>query len=175
MFESSGWSQEMWMWNLRFGHLNFRYLNQLVSQGMVLGFPSFTILDKICDGYLVGKQLRNTFKANSPMRWLNVLLIMHSDACRTFDDKSLSDNRYSISFVDEYSMKIWIYLNKYTSEMLDIFKNFSFWLKTKAIKELKLWELMVIMNTHQRPLSHFMVIKTSNMKSQIHIHKNIIT
>lgn len=73
MFKSNDWSQERWMWNLRFGHLSFRYFNQLVSQCMVLGLPSFTILDKICDVCLVGKQPRNTFKANSPMRWSNML------------------------------------------------------------------------------------------------------
>jgi hypothetical protein len=27
------------LWNLRFGHLNFRYLNQLVSKGLVTGLP----------------------------------------------------------------------------------------------------------------------------------------
>ena len=37
-------NKKSWLRHLRFGHLNFRSLNQLVSQGMVTGLPSFQCL-----------------------------------------------------------------------------------------------------------------------------------
>ncbi|MCI36443.1 copia-type polyprotein, partial [Trifolium medium] len=78
-----------WLWNLRFGHLNFKYLNQLVNKEMVAGLPKITMPDKICDGCLVGKQPRNVFTKSLPMRSSNVLEVVHSDVCGPFDEKSL--------------------------------------------------------------------------------------
>jgi hypothetical protein len=102
--------KENWLWHLRFGHLNFKYLNQLVSKGMVSGLPKIQVPNEICDGCLVGKQSRNVFNKELPMRSSNVLDIVYSDVCGPFDEKSLGGNRYFITFVDEYSRKMWIYL-----------------------------------------------------------------
>lgn len=44
-----------WLWHLRFGHLNFRSLNQLINQDMVTSIPSLEMSDKLCEGFLVGK------------------------------------------------------------------------------------------------------------------------
>lgn len=42
------------LWHLRFGHLNFRSLNQLIIKDMVNGIPSLVIPYKLCEGFLVG-------------------------------------------------------------------------------------------------------------------------
>lgn len=44
-----------WLWHLRFEHVNFRSLNQLITQYMVTGIPSFDMPDKLDDGCLVEK------------------------------------------------------------------------------------------------------------------------
>ena len=44
-----------WLWHLRFGHLNFRSLNQLITQDMVNGIPILMMLDKLYEVCLVGK------------------------------------------------------------------------------------------------------------------------
>ncbi|MCI05873.1 retrovirus-related pol polyprotein from transposon TNT 1-94 [Trifolium medium] len=98
--------KQNWLWHLRFGHLNFKYLNQLVNKGMVTGLPRFDMPDKICDGCLVGKQPRNAFNKSLPMRSSSVLEAVHSDVCGPFDEKSLGGNIYCITFVDEYSRKM---------------------------------------------------------------------
>ena len=38
--------KDSWLWHLRFGHLNFRSLNQLITQDMVTGIPSLEMPEK---------------------------------------------------------------------------------------------------------------------------------
>jgi hypothetical protein len=55
---------------------------------MVVGLPSFSLLEKICDGCLVGKQPRSSFNKSLPMRSLNVE-VLYSNVCGLFYEKSL--------------------------------------------------------------------------------------
>ena len=57
-----------WLGNLRFGNLNFRSLNQLITQDMVIGIPSLEMPDKLYEGCLVRKQSKNSFILTIPMR-----------------------------------------------------------------------------------------------------------
>ena len=41
---------ENWLWNLRFGHLNFGGLNFLHRKGMVKGLPLIEKPDSLCEG-----------------------------------------------------------------------------------------------------------------------------
>lgn len=43
----------------------------------------------------------------------NMLEVVHSYVCAPFEEKSLGGNKHFISFVDEHSRKMWIYLNKH--------------------------------------------------------------
>jgi hypothetical protein len=112
-----------WLWHLRFGHLNFKYLNQLVNKGMIIGLPK-NVPNKMCDGCLVGKQPRNVFTKSLPMRSSNVLEVVHSDVCGPFDEKPLGGNRYFITFVDEYSRKMLIYLLQTKCAAFYVFRKF---------------------------------------------------
>lgn len=47
--------KQSWLGHLRFGHLNFRSRNELVTREMVTGIPSLAMPDKLCEGCLVGK------------------------------------------------------------------------------------------------------------------------
>ncbi|CAJ2637099.1 unnamed protein product [Trifolium pratense] len=129
---------QSWIWHQRFGHLNFRYLTQLVSKGMVTGLPRIETPDKLCDGCLIGKQSRNTFNKSLPMRSSSVLGVVHSDVCGPFDVNSLGGNRYFLTFVDEYSRKIWLYLLKTKDEAFEIFKNFKVLVEKQSGKSIKI-------------------------------------
>ena len=43
------------IWHERFGHLNFKYLQQLHNDKMVEGFPLIQTSDGVCSCFLVGK------------------------------------------------------------------------------------------------------------------------
>jgi len=70
-------NKQSWLWHLRFGHLNIKSVNQLVSQGMVNGLPKFSMPEKLCEGCLVGKQPRNAFKSYLPVRSSCKLDVVH--------------------------------------------------------------------------------------------------
>jgi hypothetical protein len=43
------------IWNERFGHLNFRYMQQLSKKGMVDGLTNIHFSKGICEGCVLGK------------------------------------------------------------------------------------------------------------------------
>lgn len=96
-------SSDSWLWHARFGHLNFRSLNQLGVKQMVKGLPEVEVPEKVCGGCLISKQSRNSFKSHLPMRSTNVLEVVHSDVCGPFEIPTIGGNQYFVTFVDEYS------------------------------------------------------------------------
>jgi len=50
--------------------------------------------------------------------------VIYSDVCGPFEVKSLGGNSYFVSFIDEFTRKIWIYLIKQKNEVFNIFKKF---------------------------------------------------
>ena len=78
-------NQLSWLWHLRFGHLNFKSLNMLVTNNMVIGLPKLNVPEKVCDVCLIGKQPRNSFNSHLPMRASSVLGVVHSDVCGPFE------------------------------------------------------------------------------------------
>ncbi|GAU48263.1 hypothetical protein TSUD_405090 [Trifolium subterraneum] len=131
-------NQQSWLWHLRFGHLNFRYLNQLVSKAMVTCLPKIDVPEKICDGCLVGKQARNVFTKELPMRSSSVLEVVHLDVCGPFDEISLVGNRYFITFVDEFTWKMWIYLIQTKDEAFVVFKKFKALVENQSNRRIKI-------------------------------------
>ena len=86
--------KDSWLWDLRFGHLNFRSLNQLITQDMVTGIPSLEMPEKHCEGCLVGKQSRNSFVSTMSMRSSCILEVVHSDVCGPFEEHTIFGNKY---------------------------------------------------------------------------------
>ena len=43
------------IWHERFGHLKYRYLQQMNSQKLVLGLPKVSCTDGVCLGCVLGK------------------------------------------------------------------------------------------------------------------------
>jgi hypothetical protein len=49
------------LWHERFGHLNYRYLQQLSTQKLVLGLPKVSCTDGVCPGCVLGKHIKILF------------------------------------------------------------------------------------------------------------------
>ena len=116
--------EDNWLWHYRYGHLNFKSLHQLSSKQMVLGMSSIHSPQKTCEGCLIDKQPRKAFKTKAPQRAKQPLGIVHLDVCRPFDTPSLSGNRYFLTFVDEFTKKIWIYMLKEKGAVFSLFVKF---------------------------------------------------
>ncbi|RDY02975.1 hypothetical protein CR513_13501, partial [Mucuna pruriens] len=92
-------------------------LSLLKKKGMVNGLPSIEPPKMLCEWCLISKQTRSFFKSNIPTRVL--LEVVYSDACGPIESVSLGGNHYFISFIDDFSRKLWVYLIKGKEEAFE--------------------------------------------------------
>ena len=69
---------------------------------------------------------------------MKLLEAVYTDVCGPFEIESLGGNRYFVTFIDDYSRKLWIYLLKRKSEVFDVFKNFKVLAERQSDEKLKL-------------------------------------
>ena len=79
---------------------------------MVHGLPQIEIPKQLCFECCVSKQPRNSFKSEISIKSKRKLEVIYSDVCGPFEVKSLGGNNYFVSFIDEFTRKIWIYFIK---------------------------------------------------------------
>ncbi|GMP36892.1 hypothetical protein CsSME_00008847 [Camellia sinensis var. sinensis] len=92
-----------WLWHLRFGHLNFGSLKLLSSKNMVKGLPHIAHTNE---------------RATKPLE------LVDTDVRGLLKPMSNGQNRYFLTFIDDYSRKTWVYFLKRKSEAFSIFKEF---------------------------------------------------
>ena len=83
-----------------------------------------TIKLEVCDMCCTGKQARNSYNAIVPFNATRKLKVIHFDVCGPFEVKSVGGNRYLVTFIDEFTRKLWIYLLAKKGEVFDVFKKF---------------------------------------------------
>ena len=118
--------------------MNFKGLNQLQSLKLVEGLPRIRVPDKICERCLTSKQPKNFFKSESPVRATEVLGVVHSDVCGPLGVSSMGGNKYFVTFIDEFSRMMWLYLIKAKSEVPPIFKEFKVLSENLSGKSIKI-------------------------------------
>ena len=117
-------NKESWLWDLRFGHFNFISLNQLRSKDMVIGLPRIVVPERVCESCMIGKQSRHNFNSYLPTRSIDLLHVIHFDVCGPMEVSSLGGNLYFLTFVDEFSRRMWLYLIKHKSEVFATLEKF---------------------------------------------------
>ena len=115
---------ENWLWHLRFGHLNFGGLNLLHRKGMVKGLALIKKLESLCEGCILGKQHRENFPSGKSIRENAPLEIIHSYLCGPVQTSSILGNNYMLTFIDDFTRKIWVYFLKHKSEVFEKFFHF---------------------------------------------------
>jgi len=113
-----------WLWNQRYGHIIFRDLNMLSEKKMVQGLPKIKLPKEVCDMCCTRKQARNSYNATILFNATRKLEVIHSDVCGPFEVKSVGENRYFVTFIDEFTRKLWIYLLAKKDEVFGVFKKF---------------------------------------------------
>lgn len=53
--------EEPWRWHARLGHISFKTIRTMATEGMVYGLPEIREERQLCDSCLVGKQSRQSF------------------------------------------------------------------------------------------------------------------
>lgn len=73
------------------------------------GLPCLKTSSNVCEDCLVGKQQRDSFPREGTWRASQILELVHADICGPISPMSNSNKRYMISFIDDYSRKVWVY------------------------------------------------------------------
>jgi transposase InsO family protein len=126
------------VWNDRFGHLNFRYMQRLSKQGMVKGLLDIQFSEGVCEGCILGKHLEEKFEKGRQgephLSWiLFTMIIMGS-----FPHLSINKARYVLTFIDDYSRYTWVYFLRQKSQVFENLKDFKALVETKTGKKIKI-------------------------------------
>eukprot|EP01018_Ginkgo_biloba_P003117 Gb_13352 [translate_table: standard] len=116
-------TNESILWHCRYGHLNYGGLVMLRKNEVVAGLPFIQGSKEICEGCIYGKQHRDCFsvlkfKAREPLE------LVHTDLCGPMRTLTMGKVRYFMTFIDDYTRKIWVYFLKEKSEAFMKFVEF---------------------------------------------------
>lgn len=126
------------LWHRRMGHLNPISIKKLQSQCATgIQFKDGNNV-KDCRVCPLGKQSRLPFSKNGS-RAKELLEIVHSDVCGPMNKLSLGSRKYFITFIDDFSRKIFIYFlaTKTESEVQEKFLEFKAFAENKTGKKIK--------------------------------------
>ena len=123
------------LWHKRLGNISMGGLQQLCKQG-ILDSTKITEMD-LCEVCTLGKSHRLKF-ASSTYGSKEILEYVHSDLWGSPNlPISLSGAHYFISFVDDFSRKVWEYFLKQKSEAFDKFREWKLLVENQTGKRIK--------------------------------------
>ncbi|XP_042983318.1 uncharacterized protein LOC122312714 [Carya illinoinensis] len=122
------------LWHKRLGHISIERMRRLVKEGVLqdLDFTDF----KNCVDCIKGKQTINNSKGSR--RSSSVLEIIRTDICGPFSTPCLNGQRYFISFIDDYSRFMYLYLLNEKAQALDVFKAYKAEVENQSEKKIKI-------------------------------------
>lgn len=119
-------------WHNKLGHLCFGYLIKMKEQLSIKKNPTSRLK---CNDCIINKCKRPPFKkrkqgVDRPLR------LVHSDVCGQIDVPNLLRVRYFVTFKDDYSGHLKLYLMKKKSEVLDNFKIYKAYMEKQTGHEI---------------------------------------
>ena len=99
------------VWHRRFGHLGARNLQKLAKHKLVDGFD-FDAAKQInfCESCVEGKHHWCHFPTSGGKRAKEPLGLVHSDICGKMSAESLSGAEYFLTFIDDKTRYVWVYV-----------------------------------------------------------------
>ena len=89
-----------------------------------------------CADCLVGKQHRVAFKGLPPHKKPELLDLVHSDVCKMLV-RSIGGAKYFVTFIDDFSRKVWAFPLKSKDQVLGVFKQFQASVEREIEKKIK--------------------------------------
>ena len=119
------------LWHRRLGHISIQRIKRIVNEGVLcaLDFIDF----ETCLDCIKGKQTNKSKKGAT--RSKHFLEIIQTDIyCPDMDG---SDPKYFITFIDDYSRYMYLYLLRSKDKALETFKVFKAEVETQCEKQIK--------------------------------------
>ena len=110
------------VWHRRLGHLGEQNLQKLAKNELVVGFD-YDVSKEIhfCEPCAKGKHHRSQFPTSGGKRSEEPLGLVHSDVCGKMNTKSLSGAEYFVTFIDDKTRFVWVYVLKHKSQVFEKF------------------------------------------------------
>ena len=115
------------LWHRRLGHISIDRIKKLVNERIL------SVLVETCRDCIKGKQTNKSKKGAK--RSSDILEIIHTDICSL--DIDSSRQKYFITFIDDYSRYMYLYLLQHKNEALDAFKVFKAEVEKQCSKQIK--------------------------------------
>ena len=104
---------------------------------MVIGFPKIKFSKGVYQGCILGKHPEHKFERASHERTSAPLELIHSDVAGPFPHISMSQAKYALTFIDDFSRYCWVYFLKHKSEFFGLFKVFKALVENQSRRKLK--------------------------------------
>ena len=113
------------VWHCRFGHINYKYVNELSQKKMVVGMNcSKEDTNQQCEACAKAKMHRVPVPKASRNRSSRPLQLVHSDMCGPMNVNSIGGSKYVLSFTGDYTKYVTVYFLKNKSEVLSKFQEY---------------------------------------------------
>ena len=124
-------------WHRALGHINFQYLNMIVKNRLVEGLPeNIESIDMKCANCIESKMTNVPFE-NNRSKTTEILELIHTDLNGPHSTTGYGGEKYSLTFVDDYSKCARIFCIKSKAETSSCFKEFVNLVETKFTKRVK--------------------------------------
>ena len=107
------------LWHMRLGHLSEKRMKELYKRDLLQGVKKCTI--GLCKFCIMGKQCRVSFRSGKHTTE-GILDYIHSKVCGPTKEPSMGGSRYFVTFIYDFSKKVWFYFMKHKSEVFAKFK-----------------------------------------------------
>ena len=108
------------LWHMRLGHMSEKGLGILSKRGLLCGQSTGPL--EFCEHCIFGKQKRVSFSSPAIHKTKGTLDYIHSDLWGPSRAPSKGGARYMLTFIDDYSRKVWVYFLKHKNDVFLTFK-----------------------------------------------------
>jgi hypothetical protein len=143
------------LWHERLNHLNmasFKEFDAMVDGMNLKEVP----LHRICEGCIKSKHQKTSFPKDRATKVSQLLEIVHTDVCGPMKTTSHGGARYFLTFIDNFSRKIHVYLLKVKGEAFEKFKQYKALLENKIGHKIKLLQSNNKAEFVSKKLTHFL-------------------
>ena len=106
------------LWHKWLGHFHTRGMQRMINSKAVRGLPHLQFSRQTCSGCQLGKHTMTKMPKETTHHASRILELVHSDVCGPFRVNSTGGARYFVTFVDNFSRKIWIYFISHKNQNL---------------------------------------------------------
>eukprot|EP00253_Pinus_taeda_P033003 PITA_33003 len=127
-------SSSIHLWHQRLGHMSEKGLKILVDRKLLPNLKSGKL--DFCKHCLFGKQSKQKFKTGKHTS-KGILDYIHSDVWGPAPTTSSSGSSYFVSFIVDFSRKVWVYMLKRKSDVFSVFKQFKAFVEKNTGRTIK--------------------------------------